>query len=111
VIAVFGAEDAEDFLAGVRTAAEADGKHRRNPTRRRRAERADTDSAVEADAAIVFLSGNAALPKTTLPVYVFAADGQTVSADIPHLTYNAVAAPKLALDSALSYPPLLRPCA
>ena len=109
VIAVFGAEDAEDFLAGVRTAAEADGNIVEILPVGGGLNALTTDSAVEADAAIVFLSGNAALPKTTLPVYVFAADGQTVSADIPHLTYNAVAAPKLALDSALSYPPHLAP--
>ena len=109
VIAVLGAEDAEDFLAGVRAAVEADGNIVEILPVSGKLSSLTSDSAANADAAIVFLSGNAALPKTALPVYVFAADGQTVSADIPHLTYNAAAAPKLALDSALSYPPHLAP--
>ncbi|MDD4311569.1 MAG: hypothetical protein PHW41_03720, partial [Eubacteriales bacterium] len=110
IIAVFGAEDAEAFLAGVRSAAEADGSGVEIRPVNGGISALSDDSALDVSAAIVFLSGEqAALPKTALPIYVFAADGQTVSADNPHLTYNAAAAPKLALDSALSYPPHLAP--
>ncbi len=97
------------FLRGVRTAAEADGNVVKILPLDGGLSALAEDSAVDADAAIVFLTGEATFPKTTLPVYVFAADGQSIVADTPHLTYNAAAAPKLALDSALSYPPHLAP--
>ena len=110
VIAVIGAENAEDFLEGVRSAAKADGSDVEILSFSGGLDALSNDSTSDATAAIVFLSGEAdSLPKTSLPIYVFASAGQSIPADVPHLTYNAAAVPKLALDSALSYPPHLAP--
>ena len=110
VVAVFGADELPGFLDGVRAACEASGNEIEIlPVKGGLSQLANYTSA-DADAAIVCLSGPAGqLPKASIPIYVFAAEGQSVSADIPHLTYSGDTAPKLALDSALNYPPHLAP--
>jgi len=108
VIAVFGAEDADAFLSGVEDAAKDTGIEILAVSGGLSA-LASYDPEGDA-AAIVYLSGNSkALPQTNFPVYVFSADGQAVSADLPHLTYDETAATKIALENALTYPPHLSP--
>lgn len=107
-IAVFGAEDAQTFLEGIRSAAAGAG-----------VEIVSIDGGPNAlaayrpegeAAAIVYLADAAdTLPQASIPFYVFAAAGQSVPAGTPHLTYAAGDAPQLALDAALSYPPHLAP--
>jgi len=108
VLAVFGAEDASAFLDGIKTAAEGSG-----------IDILPVSGGLEAlasyqpdgaTAAIVYLPGAPeALPHTSIPIYVFAANGQYISLDIPHLAYSNAIVPKLALSCALSYPPHLAP--
>jgi len=110
VIAVFGADDSPEFLDGVRTACAASGSEIEILPVSGGLSQLATYTATDADAAIVCLTGAAdQLPKASIPIYVFAAEGHSVSADIPHLTYSGDTAPKLALDYALSYPPHLAP--
>ena len=110
VIAVFGADDVPAFLEGVRAACDESGSGIEIlPVSGGLPALADF-SAEKADAAIVCLTGPSdQLPKVSIPMYVFAATGQSVSTDVPHLTYSGVTAPQLALDYALSYPPHLAP--
>ena len=110
VIAIFGADEAPAFLEGVRAACEASGSGIEIlPVSGGLPALADY-SAEKADAAIVCLTGSQdQLPKASMPIYVFAAEGQSVSAEIPHLTYSGDTAPQLALDDVLSYPPHLAP--
>lgn len=107
VIVVFGAEDAEAFLTGLRDAAKDSGI---------------TIEAVkggvsalgsyepEGDTiAIVYLAAEErTLPQVGFPVYAFAANGQSVSG-IPYLGYDGSGAARVALDDALAYPPHLAP--
>jgi len=110
VIAVFGADAAPAFLEGIRAACKAsDSGIEILPVSGGLPSLAKY-SADEADAAIVYLTGSPdQLPMTSIPMYVFAAEGQGVSVEIPHLTYTNATAPQLALDYALSYPPHLAP--
>lgn len=108
VIAVFGAEKGGAFLNGILDAAEDSGIEIR-PVSGGLDALAAFD-AEKADAAIVYLSGpEQSLPDVSIPIYVFAASGQDLSLDIPHLAYADAAAPELALDCAISYPPHLTP--
>lgn len=108
VVAVFGAEDAPLFREGMLAAAK-DGSYAvyfisggvdalssyRPPV---------------AAAAVIYLAGAAnTLPETDFPLYVYAANGQTVPDTIPHLTYLGAGTEQLALDSAIAYPPHLTP--
>jgi hypothetical protein len=107
VIAVFGAEDAPAFVAGVQRAA-ADSGIVIDPVGGGLA--ALSGYQAQGDAvALVYLSSTATLPKSAIPVFVFAADGQPIASDLPQLRYDATGAPKLALDNALNYPPHLAP--
>ncbi|NLI54991.1 MAG: hypothetical protein GX417_11840 [Clostridiales bacterium] len=108
VIAVFGATSAQSFQDGVSFAANSGAYGVEF-----------ISGGVEAlagyrpegaAAAIVFLEGSPdTLPKTDLPIYVYAARGQSVPMEIPHLIYVYTGAAKLALDCAVSYPPHLTP--
>ena len=110
VIAVFGAEGAEAFLEGIQSAAKAEGDKVEIIPVIGGVDALASYPAEKADAAIVFLTDSPeTLPKTSIPTYVFAAEGQGVSVDIPHLTFTDATVPKLALDCALSYPPHLAP--
>jgi hypothetical protein len=103
-VAVFGAETSNAFGQGVSKAAETgkypvvfepggvDALSTYNPT----------NNCV----AIVFLSGtDAAVPQAAVPTFVFAAEGQRVGADVPHLTYADAYAAETALDLCVAYPP------
>ena len=110
VVAVFGADELPGFLDGVRTACAASGSEIEILPVKGGLSQLATYTSADANAAIVCLSSPAGqLPKASIPIYVFAAEGQSVSADIPHLTYSGDTAPKLALDYALNYPPHLAP--
>ena len=107
-IAVFGAEEAGAFLAGIQDAA------------------AQTDIEIlpvsggipalasfapeGPAAAIVYLSdAQQTIPEASVPVYAFAAAGQSVPSGTPYLGYDDSDAIKIALESALAYPPHLAP--
>ena len=110
VIAVFGADNSPEFLVGVRAACAACGSKIEILPVSGNLSQLATYASTDADAAIVYLADSAdQLPKASIPIYVFAAEGQSVSADVPHLTYSDDTAPQLALDYALSYPPHLAP--
>ncbi|HML68760.1 MAG TPA: hypothetical protein PKA81_10245 [Clostridia bacterium] len=107
VIAVFGAEDAPAFLSGVERAAKDSGVEIRLING---GLSALADYKPEGDAvALVYLSGTATLPKASIPMFVFAAEGQPLASDLPQLRYDAASAPKRALENALNYPPHLAP--
>lgn len=101
---VFGADDSGAFCAGVNAAADGAG-----------IAVTFVPGGVEAlldftpdgpAAAIVYLGGAAdELPRTTLPLYVYAANGQTVPAAIAHLTYRRKGADATALELAIGWPP------
>ena len=102
-IAVFGAEASGAFQQGVSKAAET-GKY---PV-------VFESGGVNAlsgyqpagrCAAIAFLSGAEAVPGASIPVFVFASEGQRVGADVPHLTYADAYAAETTLDLAVAYPP------
>jgi len=107
IIALFGAEDAATFLSGLEQAAKDSGitiEPVSGGVKALAAYEAKDDTV-----AIVYLSGaEQTLPQVAFPVYAFAANGQSVST-IPYLGYDASSAPKLALESALAYPPHLAP--
>lgn len=107
VIAIFGAEDAPAFVSGVTRAAKDSGIVI-DPVDGGLAALGSYQAQDKA-VALVYLSGTATLPKSSLPVFVFAADGQPVASDNPQLRYDATGAPKLALKNALNYPPHLSP--
>ena len=108
VIAVFGAEDAAAFLAGVTEAAKDSGIAI-EPVSGGLSALATYEPAGET-VALVYLSGaTATLPRTSVPVFVYAAEGQPVASDLPQLRYDATGAPELALENALNYPPHLAP--
>jgi len=110
VLAVFGADEAPAFLEGVRKACEESGSGIDILPVSGGLSQLATYASTDADAAIVFLTDSAdQLPKTSIPMFVFAAEDQRVSTDVPHLTYSDDTAPQLALDYALSYPPHLAP--
>lgn len=110
VVAVFGADELPGFLDGVRAACEASRSEIEILPVKGGLSQLATYTSADAEAAIVCLTDPAGqLPKASIPIYVFAAEGQSVSADIPHLTYSGDTAPKLALDYALNYPPHLAP--
>ena len=107
IIAIFGAEDAPAFVSGVTRAAKDSGIVIDSVSG---GLAALATYAPEGNAvALVFLSGTATLPKSSLPAFVFAAEGQPVASDLPQLRYDATGAPKLALENALNYPPHLSP--
>ena len=103
-IAVFGAEGSAAFQEGVRKAAEG-GKY---PVAFETGALDTLSSYQPANrcAAIAFLSGaEAAAPNASIPVFVFASEGQRVGPDVPHLTYADAYAAESALSLALAYPP------
>ena len=107
VIAVFGAEDMPAFLAGVEGAAKDSGIMIEAVSG---GLSALADYKPEGDAvALVYLTGTATLTKDSIPLFVFAAEGQPLASDLPQLRYDATGAPKLALENALNYPPHLAP--
>jgi hypothetical protein len=103
-LAVFGAEASNAFRQGVSKAAET-GKY---PVVFEPGG-VDALSAYQPAtrcAAIAYLSGaEAAVPQSSVPVFVFASEGQRVGAEVPHLTYADAYAAETALDLALAYPP------
>jgi len=108
VIAVFGAEDADAFLSSLQDAAKASGvmiETVKGGVSALKSYQPEGDTV-----AIVYLSGEVkTLPQVGFPVYVFAANGQSVPSGMPYLGYDSSGAAKLALDNALSYPPHLAP--
>ncbi len=104
VVAVFGADDSPSFAEGVSDAAENDDLSLSFVTGGVGA-LAEYEPAGAA-AAVVFLTGSAdELPNVDFPLYVYAADGQTVSEEVPHLTYDDAGAAAAALELAIAYPP------
>lgn len=103
-LAVFGAESSGAFQQGLTKAAET-GKY---PVV---FESGGVDALSdyqpkEPCVAIVYLCGaETAVPQTSIPIFVFAAEGQRVGADVPHLTYADAYAAETALDLAVAYPP------
>ena len=108
VVAVFGAEDAEDFWQGVQTAAKDSGIE---VVRVKGDTSAIATYAPQGDAAaIVYLSSDTqALPDMSIPVYAYAAAGQSVSGGVPYLGYDSTTEAQVALESAIAYPPHLAP--
>ena len=103
-LAVFGAEASGAFRQGLSKAAET-GKYQVvfEPGG---VDALSTFQPAGRCVAIVFLSGaQAAVPRTNLPVFVFAAEGQRVGAEVPHLTYADAYAAETALDLCVAYPP------
>ncbi|MBA4348042.1 MAG: hypothetical protein C0413_04240 [Clostridiales bacterium] len=108
VIAVFGAEDAEWFVSGLKDAAKGTGITIESVSGGTKA-LAIYEPKVDT-VAIVYLSGNdQTLPQTKIPVYAFAANGRSVSSGIPCLGYDGSGAAKLVLENAIAYPPHLAP--
>lgn len=107
MIAVFGAEEVPAFLAGVEAAAKDSGIVIKPVSG---GLTALSSYVSEGDAvALVYLSGMATLPKSSILMFVFAAEGQPLSSDLPQLRYDATGSAKLALENALNYPPHLAP--
>ena len=103
-LAVFGAEASDVFQQGVSKAAET-GKYPVVFESGGVAALADYQPK-EPCVAILYLSGaETAVPQSSVPVFVFAAEGQRVGADVPHLTYADAYAAETALDLAVAYPP------
>ncbi|MEA4940024.1 MAG: hypothetical protein VB091_10615 [Christensenella sp.] len=103
-LAVFGAEASDAFQQGVSKAAET-GKYPVVFEPGGVAALADYQPK-EPCVAILYLNGaETAVPHSSVPVFVFAADGQRVGADVPHLTYADAYAAETALDLAVAYPP------
>ena len=102
-IAVFGAEASGAFQQGVSSAAET-GKYPVVFESGAVSELASYQPAGRC-AAIAFLSGAETAPSASVPVFVFASEGQRVGADVPHLTYADAYAAETALSLALAYPP------
>jgi hypothetical protein len=108
VIAVFGAEDADAFVSSLTDAAEASGVTIELVEGGLSALK--SYSPVGDTVGIVYLSGKEqSLPQVGFPVYAFAVNGQSVASGMPYLGYDGSGAAKLALDSAISYPPHLAP--
>jgi len=103
-LAVFGAEASSAFQQGLSKAAET-GKY---PVV---FESGGVDALSgyrpkEPCVAIVYLSGaEATVPQAAIPVFVFAAEGQYVDAQVPHLSYVDTYAAETALDLAVTYSP------
>ena len=108
VIALFGAEDAEEFVAGVQSAAADAGVEIEVVAG---GIEALSGYAPEGDAVgIVYLTDKAeTLPNAGFPVYAYAADGQSVSGGVPYLGYDGSSEAQVALSSAIAYPPHLAP--
>lgn len=107
VIAVFGADDSPAFLSGIEQAA-TDSGIMIEPVDGGIAALAAYEAKDDTVAIVYLSSEEQQLPQVDFPVYAFAASGQSVST-IPYLGYDASSAPKLALESALAYPPHLAP--
>ena len=108
VIAVFGADDAPDFLEGVTSAAADAGIE---VVAVKGGIEALSTYAPDADAAaIVYLTRKSqAIPAASIPVYAFASTGQSVSGGVFYLGYDGANEAQLALTSAIEYPPHLTP--
>lgn len=108
VIAIFGAEDADAFVSGVKAAAQSAGIEVdvvKGGVRALSSYAPDSEAA-----AIVYLSGKSQqIPAATIPVYAFAANGQSVSGEVRYLGYDGAEEAKIALASAIGYPPHLAP--
>ena len=104
LIAVFGADDEPSFSEGI--AEEAAGNGIRvmfYPGGLRALARFEPEGAA---AAIVFLADEVdELPRVGFPLYVYAARGQAVPEEVPHLSYASDGAAAEALARAISYPP------
>lgn len=101
---VYGADDSAAFRAGVSDAANSAGVA---VTFVPGGVEALAAAAPEGPAAaIVYLCASAGeLPHTRLPLFVFAANGQTVPSAVPHLTYQRKGADETALELAIGWPP------
>ena len=101
---VFGADDSNAFCVGISAAASSAGVA---VTFVPGGAEALAGFAPDGpSAAIVYLGGAAdELPHTDLPLYVYAANGQTVPAAIAHLTYRRADADATALELAIGWPP------
>jgi len=103
-IAVFGSQASKAFENGISAAAET-GKYTvtfESGT----LEQLSSYQPAGHCAAIVLLQGQeSSLPETSFPIYVFAAEGQQIPKEIPHLIYTGAYAPKITLSLAVGYPP------
>jgi len=103
-IAVFGAEASDSFQKGVSKAAESGVYPVEFYSGGANTLSAGLPSG--AAAAIVYLEGAAdGLEQTDFPVFAYAANGQRILSDIPHLTYFALNAAADTLTLAVEYPP------
>ena len=108
VIAVFGADSATDFIAGVTSAAE--GTEIEVDVVEGGVRALSTYVPEGNAAAIVYLTKKSeAIPAANIPVFAFAATGQSVSGGIFYLGYDGADEAQLALKSAIEYPPHLTP--
>lgn len=107
IIAIFGAEESQTFVEGVREAAKSGSyaiKEISGSVTARSSFHAEGFAA-----GIVFLEKQQAIPKIDLPVFVFSADGTSIPSDISGLTYLPRGTEQAALDEAIAYPPHLAP--
>lgn len=110
VIAIFGAETSKDFLEGVASAAkEANEAIEIRPVKGGVSALSAFEPEGETAAIVVLSDSSEQLPKSTLPLYVFAADGQSVADGVAYLGYDNAEAAQIALEAALQYPPHLAP--
>lgn len=103
-IAVFGAEASSAFAESLQSAAQAGGYPVSFESGSREALGAFRTEA-RCAAVVLLEDASDALPETGVPVFAFAAKGQRVSPDVPHLTYAGVYAAETALAAAIAYPP------
>lgn len=110
VIAVFGAEENPDFLSGIQESASAASPQIEVLAVPGGVDALSTYKPKGNDVAIVYLEGDThTLPASDIPVYAFAANGQSVSGGVPYLGYDGNNTAQIALDAAISYPPHLTP--
>jgi len=104
VIAVFGADASRSFSEGVANFAE--GKPYALEFISGDVGALSQFQPDGAAAAIVFLENSGvSLPETEIPFYAYAADGQSISSDVKHLTYGDINAAVDTLNFAIAYPP------
>jgi len=104
VVAVFGADASLSFSEGV--ADYADGEPYRLEFVSGDVGALSQYRPEGAAAAIVFLENSGvSLPEAEIPVYAYAADGQSVSSSVKHLTYGDTNAAIDTLNLAIAYPP------
>lgn len=104
VIAVFGGDISRSFIEGVSSYAQ--GKPYKLEVVPGEVDALSRYQPEGAAAAIVFLKdAGVALPETQIPIYAYAADGQSLPTNIKRLTYGDINAAIDTLNLAITYPP------